>query len=315
MKDTEEKFKPINFVFGIGDTLALKAGRDESPAPLEGPSPADYFGADYVGRLSLCCGASKVRFIVYPGMFELWRWLRGKGHSCMFFGSGAVDREDDFARRFMKEVVAGERGSKRCTGKDLRNKMRVLSGCFMVDTHWNKRWNLKSPYHDQFASVFPWRRRKPLENLVCTRAELPYTLLVDACRGFAAKGELGNYVAVPHDPSLDVDPYDRDWTEEEPEAAPKTEMDGYRDMFKSCYLAGFFRKMFEEMEANRLTAVEAAKKLQIDAFTANELTEDFDFPLLKENEFYRTGFEIIKEHALPEDKEAFRLPEVFNANA
>jgi hypothetical protein len=141
------------------------------------------FGEDFVKDLKLT--ACNCVYMVYPGFYALFRWLRKKGHKIYFFSSGKRERNVELVQKIMEKSF----GSK---SNEVLKEVKIFSRNDCIDTTalpTEEGWKYQPKGHNG-------QEKKKLEDVVVDKQELPWTLLIDDDRSFMVKGEEANFLYV-----------------------------------------------------------------------------------------------------------------------
>lgn len=224
---------PINFVFDIDDTLALSFYPGEWDQ--ETREIVEVYGAKFLEKHT--AWAIGYPHFVFPGIPTLLRWLHELGHRLAMFSSGIQERNDEFADNLVP-IAFGEQATK------VRPCIKIFSRQHCFNTY-------RTRNQFECQPVFFGNYKKVLSGLVVPPEELPWTFLIDDNRGYMAIGEEYNYIRVETGGWL------------RPLSAKSFQEYAY--LYKAFYLAGLFKAIFDRIEAEHVTAIEAAKFIQIDS--------------------------------------------------
>lgn len=241
--------KQCHFVFDIDDTLAVHVDKKEWKRDIK--DITEMFGEDFAFKHIIW--AADYPHCVFPGMPELWRWLDSMGHRFSTCSSGMAIRNDVFVDSFLELAFGDKRKA-----KELRDNMRVLSRCHLVEASGDdllKKWFIPNRLFGNYKKV--------LRDVFCTIDELPYTFLIDDDRSYVARGELQNFLAVRTGCGLHI--------------GHKSPDDGSNHyVFKAFMLAGLLQTIFDLVEETGKTPAEIAKKVQFDDCKSKD-SEHYEF--------------------------------------
>ena len=224
---------PINFVFDIDDTLALHF--DKREWEQETKEIVEVYGAEFLERHT--AWAIDYPHFIFPGIPTLLRWLHGLGHRLAMFSSGIQERNDEFADN-LAPIVFGEQAP------EVRPRIRIFSRQHCFDT-------CRTRNQFEYQPVFFGNYKKVLSGVVVPPEEMPWTFLIDDDRSYMAIKEEYNYIRVETGGWL------------RPLSTNSFQEHAY--LYKAFYLAGLFKAIFDRIETEHVTAVEAAKFIQIDS--------------------------------------------------
>ena len=106
-------------------------------------------------------------------------------------------------------------------------------------------------FQDLYQPVFFGNFKKVLSGVVVPKKEMPWSFMIDDDRSYMSLHEEFNFIK--------VETYSRLI----PLSAFSFQAHAY--LYKAFYLAGLFKAIFNKIEKDHVTAVEAAKAIQIDS--------------------------------------------------
>ena len=252
---------PINFVFDIDDTLVLHFDKKEWKKQTE--EIVELYGEEFLEKHTVW--AIDYPHYIFPGIPTLWRWLYGQGHRLAMFSSAVQERNEELADNLMP-IVFGKEAPK------VRPRIKVLSRKDCFDTR------LTGHMFD-FQPIFSGNYKKVLSGVVVPPEEMPWSFLIDDDRSYMALHEEYNYIRV--ETGLSLSPLSAD---------------SFKDhayLYKAFYMAGLFKAIFERIEAEHVTAVEAAKFIQIDSSGQPFDVSFFYHSTINDIRFYEEGERIL----------------------
>lgn len=195
----------------------------------------------------------------------MWRWLHKQGHRFAIFSSAVKERNEEFTDRFA-ELAFGDQA------EEIRFSIKVFSRNDCFDTY-------QTGNQQAYQPIFFGNKKKVLSGVVVPPEEMPWTLLIDDDRSYMALNEEYNYIRV-----------EIGCTGLYPISARSFQAHAY--FYKAFYLAGLFQSIFDKMEKNGDSAIEAAKFIQIDS-----VDQSFDclffYPTINDIRFYQEGERIL----------------------
>ncbi len=265
--------QPINFVFDIDDTIVVHF--DPKDWEENTKEIVELYGEKFLNKHTVW--AVKYPHFVFPGIPTLWKWLYSQGHRIAMFSSAVKERNEELANNMVKLIFQEK-------AEEVRPQIKVFSRTDCFDTS-----RLKN-YRD-FQPVFFGNYKKVLAGVVVPPEELPWSFLIDDDRSYMALHEEYNLIKVVFYTSL-----------------TPLSSDSFRNFtycFKAFYLAGLFQAIFEMIENDHITAVEAAKTIQVD--NANmPFDHYFSYPTTEDYAFFEKGEKILKNI----DPEAIMPPKI-----
>jgi hypothetical protein len=267
-----------NFVFDIDGAIAIAV--DYQPEKVE-KGVKEKFGEAFYDKY--CLSACNYPHYIFPGYYAFFKWLHDQGGKIIFFSSGVELRNVELTEKLMRLSF----------GDDFPNvEYKVFSRQHCIDT------TSLYPYEEtqeKYQSFFYGQKKKKLGGIVVPEAEMSNSLLIDDDTSYMVKGEEFNFVYVRA--ISDYLPYGRD-------------NEAFIHFHKAYYLTGLLSTMFELMDKEGISLMEAAKRVQIDAEGA-ELSRNFYYPSTKRTAFYTKGLAILQQidpslqfyYDMPEKKE------------
>ena len=251
---------PINFVFDVDDTLVLHFEKSEWKRSTQ--EIVELYGVDFLQKHTVW--AVDYPHFIFPGIPTLWRWLYGMGHHLALFSSAVPERNEELADN-LTSIVFGDQA------QQVRPTIKVFSRNDLFDTYHTKDQNAYQP-------IFFGNYKKVLSGVVVPQEEMPWSFLVDDDRSYMALHEEFNLIK--------VETYNR--------LAPLSPFNfqAHAYLYKAFYLTGLFKAIFDKIEKDHVTAVEAAKVVQIDS-VEEEFDRRFFYPTVKNVEFYEEGERIL----------------------
>ena len=251
-----------NFVFDLDGAIAIGADyeREKTEKGIK-----EKFGIEYFTKH--CLYVYNWPYYIFPGYYALFRWLHSKGERILFFSSGTEERNVELVDKLMK-MSFGDSASE--------IGYKIFSRHHCIDTA-----EMERVESDKYQSCFLGQRKKKLSGIVVHEDELQNTLLIDDDNSYMVKGEEYNFIYVRY-----CYLYLQD--------TESIYSDPFHYFHRAYYLAGLFSKMFETMENNKVSLIEAAKYVQID-IEGKELNRDFQYPGIDRTEYYTKGLEILKQ--------------------
>ena len=263
---------PINFVFDIDDTLVLHFDKKEWKKQTE--EVVELYGEKFLENHTVW--AIDYPHFIFPGIPALWRWLYGMGHCIAMFSSAVKERNEELADN-LAPIVFGDQAAV------VRPRIKVFSRLDCFDTYLTENQQEHQP-------IFFGNKKKVLSGVVVPPEEMPWSFLIDDDRSYMALHEEYNYIRVETGLSLS------------PLSAYSFKDHAY--FYKAFYMAGLFKAIFDRIEAEHVTAVEAAKYIQIDS-TGQAFDRSFFYlSTINDIRFYEEGERILSSV----DPEA-RIPE------
>ena len=251
---------PINFVFDIDDTLVLHF--EKSEWKRETKEIVEVYGEDFLQKHTVW--AIDYPNFIFPGIPTLWRWLYGMGHRLAMFSSAVPERNEELADN-LTSIVFGDQA------QQVRPTIKVFSRKDLFDTY-------RTGKQDLYQPVFFGNFKKVLSGVVVPKKEMPWSFMIDDDRSYMALHEEFNFIK--------VETYS--WLM--PLSARSFQAHAY--LYKAFYLAGLFKAIFDKIEKDHVTAVEAAKVIQIDS-TNLEFDHWFSYPTTGDISFYEEGERIL----------------------
>lgn len=250
-----------NFVFDLDGAVAIVADYEKDKIEK---NVKEKFGIEYFTKH--CLMAYNYPHYIFPGYYALFKWLHSKGDKILFFSSGIEERNVELVDNIMK-MSFGD------SAVDVGYKTFSRQHCIDTD-------KMPSEEKKKYQSYFFGQRKKKLSGIVVPENELANTLLIDDDNSYMVKGEEYNFVYLR---------YCYQYLQE-----TRYGIDEASQYFhRAYYLAGLFSKMFDRMEENNVSLIEAAKYVQIE-IEGKELNADFYYPSVKRAEYYTKGLEILK---------------------
>ena len=251
---------PINFVFDVDDTLVLHF--EKSEWKRETKEIMKLYGEDFLQKHTVW--AIDYPHFIFPGIPTLWRWLYGMGHRLAMFSSAVPERNEELADN-LTSIVFGDQA------QQVRPTIKVFSRKDLFDTY-------RTGKQDLYQPVFFGNFKKVLSGVVVPKKEMPWSFMIDDDRSYMALHEEFNFIK--------VETYS--WLM--PLSAESFQAHAY--LYKAFYLAGLFKAIFDKIEKDHVTAVEAAKVIQIDS-TNLEFDHWFSYPTTGDISFYEEGERIL----------------------
>jgi hypothetical protein len=251
---------PINFVFDIDDTLVLHF--EKSEWKREPQEIVEVYGEDFLQKHTVW--AIDYPHFIFPGIPTLWRWLYGMGHRLAMFSSAVSKRNEELADN-LTSIVFGDQAPQ------VRPTIKVFSRNDLFDTYHTKDQNAYQP-------IFFGNYKKVLSGVVVPQEEMSWSFLIDDDRSYMALHEEFNLIKVEtYNKLVPLSPFS---------------FQAHAYLYKAFYLAGLFKAIFDKIEKDHVTAVEAAKVVQIDS-VEEEFDRRFYYPTIKNVDFYEEGERIL----------------------
>lgn len=183
-------------------------------------------------RQAMSLEAHGYTHMVFPGFCALFRWIRSRGDSIYFFSTGIEKRNLELVPKLM-EMAFGNKAKKVLAG------VRVFSRqhCINTENMSREEANKYQPHR------FYGRLKKKLEELVVTRQELPWSLLIDDDFSYMVKGEEENFLYVPSC----INYY-----------SSRRFGGEFRGFHKACYIRGVLEKILGSVKEKNIPLTEAA---------------------------------------------------------
>ena len=251
---------PIYFVFDVDDTLVLHFEKSEWKRSTQ--EIVDLYGEEFLQKHTVW--AVDYPHFIFPGIPTLWRWLYGMGHRLALFSSAVPERNEELADN-LTSIVFGDQV------QQVRPTIKVFSRKDLFDTYHTKDQKAYQP-------IFFGNYKKVLSGVVVPQEEMPWSFLIDDDRSYMALHEEFNLIKV------------ETYNKLIPLSAFSFQAHAY--LYKPFYLAGLFKAIFDKIEKDHVTAVEAAKVVQIDS-VEEEFDRRFFYPTIKNVDFYEEGERIL----------------------
>jgi hypothetical protein len=123
-------------------------------------------------------------YLVYPGFYEVFRWLHHQRHAIYFFSSGLEKRNMELVSSLMNRSFGN-------ASDMIMENMKIFSRHHCLDL---RNIDDDDQYHP--FSLFG-NYKKVLRNVVVPDEKLPYTLLIEDDPTYMMKGEEENMILLP----------------------------------------------------------------------------------------------------------------------
>ena len=211
--------------------------------------------------------AYEYEHLIYPGFYALWKWLYQKGINIKVFSTGIKERNveliDKFAERSFRDI-----------SKEKRPEVKVFSRNDCIDTERLSEEESRKKYQ----SFWFGNLKKQLTDIVVSKEELPYSLLIEDDRSYVPTGEEKNLVILPS--QFEYFPHRKDDK-------------GFQSFHKAYYACGLLQKIFNIVEERNLTLALAAEYVQA-TLEGEVIGPDFYYPSRKKMEYYTQGLKILQ---------------------
>jgi hypothetical protein len=136
---------------------------------------------------SLSTTACDYLHLVYPGFYEIFRWLHQLEHEIVFFSSGAEIRNTELVPKLIQRAFGQQ-------AEEVLPNVRIFSGEHCLDTSKYVYMDRQKEYQPQkwFGNL-----KKVMRDVVVPEERIPYTLLVEDDPSYMAKGEENNMIVLP----------------------------------------------------------------------------------------------------------------------
>lgn len=225
------------------------------------------FGNEFVERHSI--NASGYLHMVFPGFYELFKWLKDNGHEIIFYSSGIKERNEEAVKKIMEKSI----------GK--YDNERVFSREDLFNAEYMRNTDEDKDEVKKVIGIYYGNKKKKLEGKVVGSKELPYTILIDDDISYSYGGEEKNFLIVA-------------WSSYYYNGDIYREMEQYFSFNKSFYIAGLIDATLKEMINNNKPLVDCLFQLQV-LNTGQDFNKNFYFPLRQNREYYEKGLEILKQ--------------------
>lgn len=206
---------------------------------------------------------------IFPGFYELWLWLHKKGITIKVFSTGIKERNVELIDKISERTF-------RHIKKEDRPVVEVFSREDTFDTEKDRDEDDRYKYQ----SCWFGNLKKQLEDVVVTKEELPYSLLIDDDRSYVFLNEEKNLLYV----SSSFSYY--------PESEHIDERD-FQAFHKAYYVCGVLDKIINYAKEKKITLIDAAEYIQATK-EGKEIKKDFFFPSLDRMEYYTEGLKILQ---------------------
>jgi hypothetical protein len=250
-----------NFVFDIDGAIAIAATyqAEKIEAAVKAKLGDAYFAKH-------CLTACNYPHYIFPGYYALFKWLHQQGGKVYFFSSGVEERNVELVEKMM-QMSFGD------AFKSIDYKVFSRQHC--IDT---TGFFKEDEMREKYQSFFYGQKKKKLGGIVVPEEDMPNTLLIDDDTSYMVKGEEYNFISI-----RDNSDYLQEGRDDR----------SFVYFHKALYLAGLFSTLFDLVQEQGMSLMEAAKFVQIDS-EGVELSSNFYYPGKNRRKFFIKGFDILK---------------------
>ncbi|MGD9973575.1 MAG: hypothetical protein AB7S77_10970 [Desulfatirhabdiaceae bacterium] len=205
--------------------------------------------------------------LVYPGFYEVFRWLRRLDHAICFFSSGIEERNEDLVDKIIKRAFKDN-------AKAVMSDIKIFSRQHCLDTRRYQNDDQYQPFH-LFGNY-----KKKLRDIVVTEERLPYTLLIEDDMSYMLKGEEENMIVLPSSSvyATERPGYDSEW----------------QSLHKSYFLCGLLNDIFDTAKTCFISLTKASVWVHTNSETV-QITPEALHAIRNHLAYYHKGLAILQE--------------------